>query len=177
MEVPLGLLELDLGKLRTSKGKPGNKGMTFHNLALNGKPLRFLLLPMGQATKAPWKPSVSRGTGKEQRVNIQFEVTEKQREALEAIEEIVRAEFNFKGSWNSALKQKDGVWLLKAKLNLSGAKQTVVSGAAELPKAWPQMVNACIRIQTIYHQKGAMGLILETEALEIAPPESPFKGV
>ena len=61
--------------------------MAFHNLSMGGKPLRFLLLPMGQATKVPWKPSVYQGPGQEQRVNVQFEITEKQREALEAIEE------------------------------------------------------------------------------------------
>ena len=170
------LLELDLGMLRTTKGKPGNKAITFHNLNLNGKPLRFLLLPLGQATRVPWKPSVYQGTGQEQRLNIQFEVSEKQREVVEEIEDIVRTQFSFKGTWNSALKQKDGVWLLKAKLNLSSAKKTVISGAEELPQDWPRFVNASIRIQTVYCQKGAMGLILETEALDFMPAhESPFK--
>ena len=151
MEAPLSLLELDVSKLRTTKGKAGTKAITFHNLSLGGKPLRFLLLPLGQATKVPFKPSVYQGTGQEQRVNVQFEVTEQQRQALEVIEEVVRAQFEFKGTWNSALKQKDGGWLLKAKLNLSGAKRTAISGAAELPKTWPQQANACIRTSTIYH--------------------------
>ena len=37
-------------------------------------------------------------------------------------------------------------------------------------------MNASIRIQTVYHQKGAMGLILEAEALDVLPAyENPFK--
>jgi len=178
MEVPLALQDLDLRMLRTTKGKVGHKGITFHNLNLNGRPLRFLLLPMGQAAKIPWKPSAFQGNGQEQRVNVVFEISEKQREMMEEIEDIVRTQFSFKGTWNSALKSKDGGWLLKAKLNLSSAKKTVISGVEELPEVWPRFANASIRIHTVYHQKNAMGLILETEALDFMPEpahESPFK--
>ena len=177
MEAPPSLLELDLSKLRVIRGKPGQKGITFHNVSLDGKPLRFTLLPIGQATKIPFKPSVYQGTGLEQRVNLQLEISNKLAEVVGALEDAAREQLDCKG-WNSVLKTWENGSLLKAKLNLSGTKQTAISGVPELPSTWPLHGNVCIEISTIYAQKQAAGLILETEALEIhpqTPATSPFQ--
>ena len=168
MEAPPSLLDLDLSKLKVVRGKPGQKGITFHSVSLDGKPLRFTLLPIGQATKIPFKPSVYQGTGLEQRLNVQFEIPDKLADIVGALENAAREQMDCK-SWNSVLKTREKGTLLKAKLNLSGTKQTTISGVPELPNTWPQYGNACIKISTIYAQKQAAGLILETEALEIHP--------
>jgi hypothetical protein len=76
------------------------------------------------------------------------------------------------------LKARENGILLKAKLSVSGTKQTAISGVPELPSAWPQNGNVCIKISTIYAQKQTAGLILGAEALEIhsqAPATSPFR--
>ena len=86
---PKCLVKLNFQDLKATKGR-GKAGMNFHNVSLNGHPLNFLLLPLGEYTTVPWRPSVDQGEGTDNRVNIQFNITEYQRTILENIEEAIR---------------------------------------------------------------------------------------
>ena len=79
--------------------------MAFHRVSLEGRPIKFLRMPLGEFTHVPWKPSVYQGGGTENRVNIQFKVFDAQREALETIEESIRDQLGIHASaWNSSVK-------------------------------------------------------------------------
>ena len=61
----------------------------------------------GSIRPRPFKPGVYQGDGTEKRVNIQFQIDEAQRAAVEAIEERVREQLEIPVSaWNSSSKPK-----------------------------------------------------------------------
>ena len=57
--------------------------------------------------------------------------------------------------------------MLKAKLNLSGPRATMISGATALPSEWPREENLYLKLGTVYEQTKASGLLLEIVAIEI----------
>jgi hypothetical protein len=175
METP-SLQDLDISKLKVVQGRLGQKGISFHHVSLDGKPLRFTLVPLGQTVKIPYKPSVFQGTGAEQRVNVQFEVSDEIAGIMAALENLASEQVDCKG-WNSVMKKRETGTLIRAKLNISGPRQTAISGVPELPNTWPQHGNVCIRIGTVYSQNQLAGFILEAEALEIQHPTTttPFQ--
>jgi len=166
------LLDIDATNVKITIGK-ATKGMTFHRVSINGRPIQFTILPKGQFTSAPWKPSVFGGDGTEQRLNISFHISEEQRTLVEALEEAIRDQLGLSAAqWNSCVKPSDQGGLLKCKLNVSGAKKTALHGVETLPTSWPQHCNAYVTIYSMYAQSRATGLILETTAVEFAPKES-----
>ena len=86
------------------KGR-GKAGLSFHKVSLNDRPLNFLLLPIGEFARVPWRPSVYQGDGTENRVNIQFKVTEEQRIILENYEETIMDQLEVhQSNLNSSVK-------------------------------------------------------------------------
>ena len=153
----------------------------FHRLSHDGRLPKFLLLPLGQYALAPFRPGIYQGDGSERRVNIQLQLSDARREAVEALVEIIRQQLEIPASsWNSCSKPTADGCLLKAKLNLEGPKQAQVSGAVtKLPDRWPQRCNAFIHITCAYQQLRASELLLEVSALDFAPEkagrsENPF---
>ena len=69
---PITLLEVDAANVKIALGK-ASKGMNFNRVTIKGKPIQFTILPRGQFTQTPWRPSVYGGDGSEARVNIQFQ--------------------------------------------------------------------------------------------------------
>ena len=163
------LLDLDPSAITANRGK-GRGGMKFHGVT----GINCLLLPMGQYTLAPFKPGVYQGDGTELRVNIQFQINEAQREKVEAIEERIREQLEIPASaWNSCSKPNDRGALLRAKMNLEGPRKVQITGAPELPTAWPANVNAYLRATCVYEQSRASGLLFEVVALDIGPSAEP----
>ena len=112
------LLDIDSANDKIAIGK-AYKGMTFHRVTIKGRPIQLTLLPRGQVTTAPWRPSVFGGDGSEQRVNISFEISEEQRVLLEALEEAVRHQLGLHASqWDSGVKPSAEGGLLRCKLNV-----------------------------------------------------------
>ena len=106
------LLDLDPSAITAKRGK-GRGGMQFHSVS----GVKCLLLPMGQHTLVPFKPGVYQGDGTEKRINIQFQINEAQRAAVEAIEERVREQLEIPpNAWNSCPKPMDYGGLLRAKM-------------------------------------------------------------
>ena len=154
------------------RGKGGGKGMSFHNVSLNGRQFNFLLLPFGKYTSVPWRPSVCQGDGTEKRVSIQFRITENQRAILEHIEEIIRDQLEVPASmWNSSASPDTDGGTLKCKVNIQGPKACQVSGITDqMPTRWPQNCNGYIKLSSVYQQSRAAGLLYEVVALEVGPP-------
>ena len=146
MEEPT-LLELDPTSITAKRGKAGRGGMQFHSVS----GVKCLLLPMGQHTLVPFKPGVYQGDGTEKRINIQFQINDAQRAAVEAIKERIRDQLEIPASaWNSCSKPNDYRSLLRAKMNLEGPKKLEVTGTQELPERWPQRCNAFLRATCVY---------------------------
>ena len=173
LTAPKCLLDLNYSEIKATHGR-GKSGMAFHRVSLEGRPIKFLLMPLGEFAHVPWKPSVYQGDGTENRVNIQFKVSDAQREALETIEESIRDQLGIHASaWNSSVKPDAEGGTLKCKLNLQGPKACQVSGASTtMPSNWPQRCNAFISLSTVYQQARAAGLLFEVNALDIGPPEA-----
>ena len=168
-EMEPALLDLDPSAITARRGK-GRGGMQFHNVS----GIKCLLMPMGQFTLVPFRPGIYQGDGTEKRVNIQFQINEAQREAVEAIEERVREQLEIPASaWNSSSKPNDQGALLRAKMNLEGPRQVQITGAPELPDRWPAQANAFLRATCVYQQARASGLLFEVVALDIGPSAEP----
>ena len=168
-EMEPALLDLDPATITAKRGK-GRGGMKFHGVS----GIDCLLLPMGKYTPAPFKPGVCQGDGTEIRVNIQLQIDDAQREKVEAIEERIREQLEIPPSnWNSCSKPNDRGALLRAKMNLEGPRKVQITGAPELPTAWPANVNAYLRATCVYEQARASGLLFEVVALDIGPSAEP----
>ena len=136
------LLELEPARIKAIEGKAG-KGMRVHRVSLDGKAPQFLLHPIGAYSSIPWTPSVYGGDGTEQRLNVQIQVSDEQREAIENLEYSTREQLGIDASnWNSVVKPNAEGGVLKAKLNLSGPKATQVSGR-----------NVAAASQYVHHNK------------------------
>ena len=170
------LLELDLAELKVTEGKAA-KGIRFHRISMGGTVVQFLLHTPGTFTTVPWKPSVFGGDGSEPRLNLQINITDEQREAIENLEELIRDKLGIHAAnWNSAVKPTDCGGLLRAKMNVDGPKQVQVTGILqELPDQWPQRANAYLQATCVYQQARAAGLLFEVVALdfgELGPTKS-----
>ena len=171
------LLELDPSAITAKRGK-GRGGMQFHGVT----GVKCLRLPIGQYALVPFKPGVYQGDGTEKRVNVQFQIDEAQRAAVEAIEERVREQLEIPVSaWNSSSTPNDQGALLRAKMNLEEPRQVQITGAPELPDRCPAQANAFLRATCVYQQARASGLLFEVVALDIGSPvepvgSNPFKG-
>jgi len=154
----------------TAKRGNGRGGMKFHSVS----GINCLLLPMGEFTTAPFRPGVYQGDGTETRVNIQFQLSDAQREKVEAIEERIREQLEIPASaWNSCSRPNDRGSLLRAKMNLDGPRKVQITGAPELPSTWPANVNAFLRATCVYEQTRASGLLFEVVALDVGPSAEP----
>jgi len=163
------LVDIDPSAITAKRGK-GRGGMKFHGVT----GVSCLLLPMGEYTSAPFRPSVYQGDGTETRVNVQFQIDDAQREKVEAIEERIRDQLEIPASaWNSTCKPNDHGALLRAKLNLEGPRKVQITGATELPTAWPANVNAYLRATCVYEQARASGLLFEVIGLDVGPSAEP----
>ena len=157
------LLDLDASKVRVVKGKRCHRGLTYYDVSLHGKPLRFVLFSPPLGTGVHHKPSASNGA--EQRLDVLFEVDTARRRAFEALETAVREQMDFVGVWSSAARFQGPRHCVKAKLNLSGAKETSIGGG--LPDAWPQMAfRVVLQVHTAYCSERFAGLVVETVSVD-----------
>ena len=162
------LEELDVTGISAKHGKAGRGGMTFHSVS----GLKCLLLPVGEYTTIPFQPGVFQGDGSEKRVNVNFQINDAQRIAVEAIEERIREQLEIPASaWNSCSRPTDYGALLRAKMNLDGPRQVQVTGVfKDLPEQWPQRANAFLQATCVYQQARASGLLFEVVALDFGEP-------
>jgi len=158
------LEELDLANIIAKRGRAGRGGMHFHSVS----GVKCLLLPVGQYTLVPFKPGVYQGDGTEKRLNVNFQINDAQRVAIEAIEERIRDQLEIPASaWNSCSKPTDYGALLRAKMNIEGPRQVQITGVLkELPDQWPQRANAYLQATCVYQQARASGLLFEVVALD-----------
>ena len=158
------LLELDPANITAKRGRAGRGGMQFHSVS----GIKCLLLPVGQYALVPFKPGVYQGDGAEKRVNIQLQISDAQRAAIEVIEERIREQLEIPpNAWISCSKPTDYGGLLRAKMNLEGPKQVQVPGVLqELPDHWPRHCNAYLQATCVYQQARAAGLLFEVIALD-----------
>jgi hypothetical protein len=162
------LEELDVASIIAKRGKAGRGGMIFHSVS----GLKCLLLPVGEYTTVPYKPGVYQGDGTEKRLNVNFQINDAQRIAIEAIEERIRDQLEIPASaWTSCSKPADFGALLRTKMNIDGPRQVQITGVLkELPEQWPQRANAYLQATCVYQQARASGLLFEVIALDFGDP-------
>jgi hypothetical protein len=150
------------------------------NIRYSGENL--VLQPIAQETlgaiTTPFQPSVYRGTGTEERVNVTMNIPDEVREAFELVEErvreLIRPTFpKIDGIWHSSTKP-GGKYrsTLKAKVNISGSKVARFVDASgnpiDPPTNWNQLaILPLLTVRGAYVQRATAGLMLEVVVCKV----------
>ncbi len=158
-----------LSDLQVSALKDSKLGMKFGNIRGNGAQIHFKL----DCLHIPFEPSVYNGTGAELRKGILLEISEADAVALLAFEEKVRQLTGLAlDKWNSCVRQHDGNWRLKAKINMGGERACFFADGS------PSSLRGCaavavVSVNGLYVQCQVSGLALDVVALRVGAKVTP----
>lgn len=157
-----------------------NKMIKIANITFKGRPLS---LKLATWLRILYEPSVYNGTGDEERKNIVFEISPETEHALATLEETVRQSMdeqvsNINSIWCSAIKPATDFHgpTTKAKIKVSGEQVCKFydedNVATELPSAFrPLEAKVVLRIQGVYVQKQAAGLMMTVTHMQNRPAQ------
>ena len=160
-----------------SKATPS---MDMAYIKLDGAPVIIQLAEkssLGEMT-CPWAPNVYRGDGTESRVTMTVNITDRVREGIEAMEELIRDKLrpsiaNIDARWHSSTKPADKhPSSVRLKINISGPKACpTFNGDGEpidMPTDWSGLaVLPIVHVKGAYVQKGMSGLVIDVVSLMV----------
>ena len=158
-----------------------NKMLKVGNITFRGQPL---FLKLDAWLSIPFEPSVYNGTGEEDRKNIVLVLTPEIEQVLATMEDAIRQTLdekvpNIEAIWVSSLKPATCYSgpTMKAKINVSGKQPCKFFDennlATEAPVAFrPLDAKVVLRIQGVYVQKQAAGLMTTVTHMQNRPAEA-----